>query len=421
MTSETTLQANTDELKKQLRSTSPELAKQAEKTAIQLAEQGSLEAAEMLASVYSDGTAAIPRDRIQEFRYTKKAADLGSSFCRCWLAHIQREAGDFAGALENVRIGHAAGEIFGTNLLARMMLAGEGEPARPLDAMQLLSESVEKGFNTDAATLLAEIYLEGKYFPQNPQKAYDTLHGMASMFETLTRVADTERYGKYLYLKSQAIARGAVPADGESAEGLLAHAAKAGNAEAVQRKQDDEQNEAATARRREWKAISQFEAARGKWNMFFHRGYLETSTLQSGRRMLGFRNADEDKRFQVTIPQNLKLAKDQPYAVIYVGPGDQDDGMPVLIFDPSTGKAHKTTVNVWSAYSENVSNLPLLLGIVLAVVALYLFTSGSLLSMLCSVAFAVGAYKLFKNHTKAYKKALRDAAAFFRRHPDVLS
>lgn len=420
MTSETTLQATTDELKKQLRSTSPELAKQAEKTAIELAEQGNLKAAEMLVSVYSDGTAVIPRDRIQEFRYTKKAADLGSSFCRCWLAHLQRESGDFAGALENVRIGHAAGEIFGTNLLAKMMLAGEGEPARPLDALQLLSESVAKGYNTDAAALLAEIYLEGKYFPQNPQKAYDTLHGMASMFETMTRVADTERYGRYLYLKSQAIAQGAVPANGESAEGLLAQAAKFGNPDAVQRKQDDEQSEAMSARRREWEAMAHFEAARGKWKMFFHRGYLETSELQAGRRRLSFRNADEDQRFQVTVPSNVKLAKDQPYAVIYVGPAEQNDGMPVLIFDPATGKTYKTTVNVWNTYSEHVSNLPLLLGIALGGMALYLFFSGSVLLMLCSVAFAMGAYKLFSNHTKAYKKALHDAAAFFRRHPDIL-
>ena len=75
-----------------------------------MSEEGNIEAAELLVGAYADGTPAIRADRIKEFKYTKMAAELGSSFSRFWLAHLQRESNDFTSALENARLAHGMGK-----------------------------------------------------------------------------------------------------------------------------------------------------------------------------------------------------------------------------------------------------------------------------------------------------------------------
>jgi TPR repeat protein len=416
MTTESTVQTNFEQLKKQLNGDSSEAAKQAEKTAIELAEQGSMEAAELLSSLYADGTAVIPRDRVREFRYTKKAAELGSGFSRAWLAHIQRESGDLAGALENARLAHEMGVSFGTNLLATMMLAGEGQSANPLEALQLLSEDLERSStNTDGAVILAQVYLEGKYFAKNPQKAYDTLHGFSKMAGSVTRHIDPPQYGNYLYLKAQAITLGATPADNESADELLARAAEYGCTDAAGMKQQKADEAAAAELRRQWEAIAYFKAFGGKWQMFYKFGRLERSEANGPARVLALRGRDGE-RFEVNAFASTRVAIGQDCVVVYIGPEKQGDGLPCLVVDLKSGKVFQTMANITIGYRENVSKLPLLMAFVMGGLSVLFFNIGGFMTLLTGAACAFGAFKCFKTHLGDYKKALRDAREFVTRH-----
>jgi hypothetical protein len=422
-----------EDLKKQLNSHAPGEALAAEKEAVALAEQGNLEAAEMLVSTYADGRPAIRADRVKEFKYTKIAAELGSSFSRFWLAHLQRESKDFAGALENARLAHQMGESNAATLLARMMLAGEGQPAKPLDALQLLSESVEGGGNTDAAILLAEVYLGGKHIPQAPQNAYDVLEHQSTMFNIMRHVSP-ETYARWLYLKAEAIRLGAVPAEGESHAALIEKAADAGESNALALRRDLRSEAASRAQEAEWESICHFEAFRGKWQMFFKAATLLGCANKSHTSVSGFNGniststahwtvatfaTESGARFEVSVPARSKLVQGREYAVLYIGPENEDRGTPTMIFDLSDGSVVKANGDFFQAYPKNASKLLAALGTLLMVVGILAafslfaeFHAGALVWVLGGMA----GYKLRKSQLSGYHRAIADAGRFFGKH-----
>jgi len=428
-----------DDLKQQLNSTVPGDAARAEKEAAALAEEGNIEAAELLVGAYADGTPAIRADRIKEFKYTRMAAELGSSFSRFWLAHLQRESNDFAGALENARLAHGMGETGATNLLARMMLAGEGGPAKPLEALQLLSEGAEGGMNTDAALLLAEVYLEGRHIPRNAQNAYDVLQRYSRFMSTVTLRTSPEDWGRALYLKAEAIRLGATPVDGDTYAGLIAEAAKFGESNAVQASQGMRNDADARQRQAEWEAIARFTAYGGKWKMFPNIGQLvhseskshtsvssyngNVSTSTTYWRVATFETAG-GQRFTASIPARDSLVQGRAYAVLFVGPEQESSGVPTAVFDLEDGSVIKANGNMVTAYPKNSSKLlPLLAGMALLLMGLIgigLLMSVTPLGVLWLGGTAFAAWMLRKQRRAGYDEALRQAGAFFGKHRAAL-
>ncbi|WP_296946776.1 tetratricopeptide repeat protein [uncultured Massilia sp.] len=412
MTTDTKLDIDYTQLKQRLKSDDAAAAREAERTAIDLAGQGSVEAAEALAGVYSEGSAVIARDRIQEFRYTRRAADLGSAFSRAWLAHIQRESGDFGGALESARLAHEMGVEFGTNVLAGMMLAGEGQPANPLEALQLLSESVAGGTNIDGAMMLARAYLEGRYFAANPQKAYDTLQPFDPVMSSMIRRTDAAQYGDYLYLKARAIAEGARPAGDDTADALFACAVEFGHEGAA----DVRRRETLSGLQRAWDEIARFRAFGGNWKMFIGTCRLASSELAIDRRVL-FLVSRDGSRCRMEASPLARPAVGRDYVVVFIGPQAQDVGVPCMMIDPANGKVCKGRGDTLTrAYKGNTSYLALLPCLALWGLALLCLSSGGLFGVLCAAASAFAAVMAWKAFTGGYKRALGAAIDFLRRH-----
>jgi TPR repeat protein len=423
-----------DDLKQQLNSKVPSEAMKAEQEAAVLAEQGNVAAAEMLASAYADGTAAIRADRIKEFKYTRIAADLGSSFSRFWLANLQRQSGDYASALENARRASEMGESNAITLLARMMLAGEGQPAKPLDALQLLSDAVDKNGSTDAAIVLAEASLEGKYIPSNPQHAYDVLHRLASSFGIMRMVAP-ESHARQLFLKAEAIRMGATPAAGDNYVDLIGKAADAGDGRAaavrtnMKAEADEQQREA------EWKEIARFQAYGGKWKMFPRTGFLVTtdgkshtsvtgtngniSTTTSHWQVATFRSVS-GQLFTANTPSNTSLVQGRAYAVLYMGPENEDSGVPTAIFDLLDGSAVKANGNIVTAYPKNVTGFAAFLAgfflLMMGFVGLGLLAGRPLVGVIWLAIVVTLVLKLRKKRRGGLDAAREKAGYFVRKH-----
>lgn len=428
-----------DDLKQQLSSNVPGDAARAEKEAAALAEEGNVEAAELLVGAYADGTPAIRADRIKEFKYTKMAAELGSSFSRFWLAHLQRESNDFIGALENARLSHGMGESGATTLLARMMLAGEGEPAKPLEALQLLSEAVEGGTNTDAAILLAEVYLEGRHIPRNAQAAYDVLQRFAHMMSCVTRHVAPQDWGRALYLKAEAIRLGAAPADGDSYAGLIAEAARFGESNAAQVSRGMQNDADERQRRTEWDAIAYFPAYGGKWKMFPNIGRLvhseskshtsvssyngNVSTSTTYWRVATFETAN-GQHFTASIPARDSLVQNRVYAVLFVGPEKETSGVATAVFDLEDGSVTKANGNMVTAYPKNCSKLLPVLAVLalvfLGMIGLGLLMGATPFGVLWLGGTAFAAWMLRQKRRGGYDEALRQAGSFFGKHRAAL-
>lgn len=428
-----------DDLKQQLNSTVPGDAARAEKEAAALAEEGNIEAAELLVGAYADGTPAIRADRIKEFKYTKMAAELGSSFSRFWLAHLQRESKDFASALENARLAHGMGDMGATNLLARMMLAGEGGPAKPLEALQLLSEGAENGINTDAALLLAEVYLEGRHIPQDAQNAYDVLQRYSRFMSGATRRVAPLDWGRALYLKAEAIRLGATPVDGDNYADLIAEAAKYGESNAAQASQGMQNDADERQRRAEWDAIAWFSAYGGKWKMFPNIGRLvhseskshtsvssyngNVSTSTTYWRVATFETAN-GRHFTASIPARDSLVQGRAYAVLFAGPAKEDSGVATAVFDLEDGSVTKANGNIVTAYPKNSTKLlPLLGGMALlfmGLIGLGLLMNVTPLGVLWLGGTGFAAWMLRKQRRAGYDEALRQAGAFFGKHRAAL-
>lgn len=429
-----------EDLKKQLASAAPGAAAKAEKEAAALAEQGNLDAAAMLVELYADGAAAVRADRIKEFKYTRIAAELGSGFHRCWLARLQRASNDHAGALANARLAHDMGEPAATTLLAQMMLAGEGEPARPLEALQLLSDSVEDGTHTQAALMLAEVQLEGKFIPANPQGAYDLLHRYDAMFAILRHPLPAA-HSRYLYLKAEAIRAGARPVGDDTWAGLVGAAADAGSSEALALRGAMRSEAEHHQRNAEWDALSRFRACAGDWKMFTKIAVLRDTASKSHTSVSGFNGNVSSTtsywqiatfemaaghQFTVSLPSKASLVNGRSYAVVFVGPENDDSGVPMTVFDLHSGAACKTNSDFISSYRQNGAkwrwNLAYVLMVFFAApMALGLFTVATVLGLLGVAAVGAVWWKLRKAQAGGYQGALEKAGVFFGKHRSSLA
>lgn len=423
------------QLKVRLTGSVADEARAAEKEAIALAEQGNVEAAEMLSAVYADGGAVIVADRIQEFKYTKIAAELGSSWCRFWLAYIQRQSKDYAGALENATMAYKMGEASAAVLLARMMLAGEGQPAKPLDALALLAETVDSGAGScDATILLVESHLDGKYIPKNPQKAYDILQGQSGHFKIMRIVAKGE-YARHLYLKAEAIRMGATAAEGQTYAGVMGEAAEAGDPTArnvINGMKNDEQER---AREMEWESISKFDACGGKWGMFIKLGKVVACEAKSNTSVTSYGGNintitarwtaatfqhPSGEYFEVKFPKGTSLVNGRRYAVVYVGPAKETNGMPVQAYDLEAGKAFVPNGDPFTAYPKNkASGLAWLVNLLLVTAiigAIVVFNTRSVMAMLVTAGAGYGWFTTRKQWRGGFAAAMKNATAFFDKH-----
>lgn len=427
-----------DDLKKQLNSTVASEVLAAEKEAIALLEQGNLEAADLLISAYAEGAPLIRPDRIKEFKYTKMAADLGSDFCRYWLAKLQHGSKDYAGAIENATRAHEKGIPYAATLLGKMMLAGEGQPAKPLDALQILSDSVDKDENTDAALLIAQVYMEDKVVPRNAQGAYDILQRLAHVFE---RSAPALR-ADYLAFKAESIRLGAAPGPGESYEQLISQAADLGNESAVIARGKLKTNALERELSAEWAAICQFRAAARQWKMFLKIGVLTGAVTKNRSSMynnsdgrIGVANSQvrvltlampSGQEFTVTAHRKGTVTTGRRYAVVYVGPHDSDEGVQAMVYDLESGDVIKTTGHPLETYNSGIFNALLSAAAIAMMLIWSIWFVGVVMGdfsiggfMLWLVSFAIG-MKLLMWPFAGYKKALASARAFFKTHRDKL-
>lgn len=161
-------------LDEQIRSTDPSVAKSAERVLTPLADAGNIEAAGILSTAYSDGLPHIATDLIKAYRYTEICAEAGDSFSRYWLGRLQHRAGDFAGALKNLRLAVEAGDNQAPTMLATMLIRGEGCQPSIMEGLSLLEK--ESASSSDAQALLAQFYAFGEYVDENPRKAYEYIH-----------------------------------------------------------------------------------------------------------------------------------------------------------------------------------------------------------------------------------------------------
>lgn len=424
-----------DDLKTQLNSTVASEVLEAEKEAIALLEQGNLEAADLLISAYAEGTPLIRPDRIKEFKYTKMAADLGSDFCRYWLAKLQHQSKDYAGAIENATRAHAMGIPYAATLLGKMMLAGEGQPAKPLDALQILSDSVDKDENTDAALLIAQVYMEDKVIARNAQGAYDILQRLSPVFE---RSAPALR-ADYLAFKAESIRLGAAPGPGESYEQLISQAADLGNESAIAAFSKIKVHTLERALAAEWETINRFRAVTREWKMSVKLGVLQEATTRSktfqynangrlntgtSRSRLATLQTTSGKQFTVDVNLKGTLTTGKRYAVVYVGPQDSDESAPAMVYDFERDAVIKTTGHPLETYKQGGAFNALLsaFGVVICLIwSVWLIGLVSLdrfefINYLLYFASLAVSLKLLLWPFAGYKKALADARAFFIKH-----
>ena len=431
------MSSDVEELEQQVQSSIAAEALGAEHKLAQLAAQGNVEAAKALLGVYSDGTSLINTDPIKEFQYAQMGAELGSSQCRFWVANLQHRSGDYAGAIKNATVAMQAGDADGTTLVGQMMLVGEWQPAQPLEALQILSKSAEKDNNLKAALIVAEVYLEGKYFSPNPQRAYDVLQKMERVFYALSH-SGPHYYASSLFLRAMAIKDGATPVGPENYNDLIQQAAGAGSDAAMAVLSDMKAIEKKSDQANEWSRFARFQAFRRKWQMFYKIGVLvstktEKSTSLNGANGNVYRSTlhwqvatfQMGSGFQFTATTNAKarLVIGRKYGVIFIGPADEESGKPSVIFDLVDLKVYKNEDPV-KLYPENSAKLFLVLSNILWVVAIAAlvlqFVTFTFVGFLIMIFTSVIAYKLRTRHYGGYSQAVAAACEFFRKHQDKL-
>jgi len=426
-------------LTEQLASAAPQQAAAAEAALVRLADAGDLDACEALASAYSTGRPALARNAIKEYRYTARAAELGSSFHRYWLAHLQYQAKDYTSAYANASLAHQENIGPATDLLARMLLQGQGCSAQPLAALDMLTRSVESGSNPDAALTLATLYLEGEHVGPHPQAAYDTLHGLASDFAVIAHI-DKPAYARYCYLKAWALRGGAQGQDGETWLPLCEKAASLGHADAKASLAAQHRQDAGLQREAQWEGLQHFTAFSGRWMMFYrvarlaekhekshqHVGSINGNVYTTTSRWNVLVFADRDgSRFEVKVPPKARVVPQRDYAVLFIGPATGTVGVPRLIHDLGTGESVEPTGDLASGYSEESSKALKVFSVLAwfgVVVALGVsFGKSSGLALLAALGLGVAAVKLRSAYTGQHDEALERARAFFKEHAKDLA
>lgn len=437
------MSTDVEQLEEQVQSSIAAEALGAAQKLAQLATDGNVEAAKALTEVYSDGTILINADPIKEFQYAQMGANLGSSQCRFWVAHLQHQSGDHAGAIKNATLAMQAGDTDGTTLLGQMMLVGEGGPAQPLEALQILLESAEKDNNLKAALIVAEAYLDGKYFSPNPQRAYDVLQKMGRVFSVL-RDSGPQYYASNLYLRAKAIKDGAKPVAPDNYYDLIHQAAEAGSDAALVVLDDVKTGAKKSDQEKEWAQFAKFQAFREKWKIFYKIGVLVSTKTEKSTSINGVNGNiysstvhwqvatfEMDSGFQFIAVANAKtrLFSGRKYAVLFVMPANEETGKPSIIFDlvdlkiKKNDDALKLYPEIASKLFLGLSNLLLAAAVVSLLWEFITFASSGTLTfsgILIMISACAVAYRLRKQHYGGARQAIAAACGFFRKHKDKL-
>jgi len=421
-------------LTEQLASAAPQQAAAAEAALVRLADAGDLAACDALVSAYSEGRPALPPNPVKEYRYTARAAEGGSAFHRYWLAHLQYHAKDYPGAYANASLAHQENIGAATDLLARMLLQGQGCHAQPLAALDMLTHSVESRSNTDAALTLAMLYLEGQHVGAHPQAAYDTLHGLASDFAVIAHI-DKPAYARYCYLKAWALRGGAQGQDGETWLPLCEKAAALGHADAKASLAAQHRQDAGRQRAAQWEGLQHFTAFGGRWMMFYrvarlaeqhekshqHVGSINGNVYTTTSRWNVLVFAERDgSRFEVKVPPKAKVVPQRDYAVLFIGPATGTVGVPRLIYDLGTGESVEPMGDLPSNYRDESSKVLKVLSVwawLGAIIAVGVCLSQqSAMALLAAIGLLVAGVKLGSAHRGQHDDALERVRAFFKEH-----
>lgn len=249
------------------------------------------------------------------------------------------------------------------------------------------------------------------------------------------RIVAGSEYARHLYLKAEAIRMGATADAGDSYAGVMREAAEVGDPTArnvVAGMQNDEQER---AREAEWESISKFDACGGKWGMFVKVGKLVGFEAKSNTSIAGyggnintmtarwtaatFQHASGEY-FDVKFPSSTSLVNNRRYAVVYVGPAKETNGMPVQAYDLEGGKAFVPNGDPFTAYPKDKAsgltwmvNLLLITAIISAIVV---FNTGSFMAMLITAGAGYGWFATRKQWRGGFAGAMKHATAFFDKH-----
>lgn len=189
-------------LEEAVKSESAAVAKTAELDLIKLAEGGDMACAEILTSVYSDGTPCIPQDADKAYKYTETLAKNGFSFYQYWLARLQYDAGKRADALASALKAYEQGSDQGGELAAKMLIEGEGEGAthRAADGITILEKLIADS-SMEARIALATYLLDGNFVKKDIPRAYELAASVpASVYKARLHAVGAEKASDGYYV-----------------------------------------------------------------------------------------------------------------------------------------------------------------------------------------------------------------------------
>lgn len=190
-------------LDEQIRSADRATAKNAEAILRQLADARIFKAAEILSTAYSDGFQNIPANYEDACRYSEISAEAGgdddAGFHRYWLAELQYRHGDYSAAMRNARMAHDAGQGSASAvLLAQMLLPGLGCNPSIEEGLSILEENTH---SSSVSSLLARIYIEGKFVPKDTAKALKYIQSISDNELSILSHTNSGMLGQILFIK----------------------------------------------------------------------------------------------------------------------------------------------------------------------------------------------------------------------------
>ena len=159
-------QPNFQLLEENIFSEKHEISAAAEKTLLSLAEAGSINAAEILNDVYSNGSSNIPANSTKALGI---CAGSGDAFGHYLFAKELYRRGDYAKALENIRVAAEAGGVEAKTMFATMLISGLGCAPSIQEGLSMFEMVADR--STDAQSILADFYFHGQYVEKNISKA----------------------------------------------------------------------------------------------------------------------------------------------------------------------------------------------------------------------------------------------------------
>ena len=406
-------------------------AQAAERDVLAKADSGNGEAAALLASVYNDGRPTIRRDAIKAYRYSARAAELGDSFSRYWLAKLQYDAKDFINAYTNARLAHRQGENSASVLLAEMLLEGLGCSPAPLEALDILALQAEKD-NDKAARILARQLLSGKIVPKDPTRAFEVINSFdAATLEVFDRIEPGIK-ADMLYLKGLALTAGAKFPNAPAWTELMASAAALGHTAAAEHIKDHQEKLKREKWFEEWELLTKFEAWGTNWEIFFGSGNLvdvdekKSSTVgQIGNNITTHTARWKEAVFNVNgnravikFASNVKLVPNRMYHIVYCGIADSGSGTPLTVVDSKEGASYYATGDLRSGYPELTGTTGVKLLTALFVITFgFIFLNSPVIGVLgIAISLAVVIWLGSKSSIKA-REAISKAVKHLRKYP----